>query len=286
MKWIYRLESRFKKFTIKNIMFYIVAITGFVFIASIVNPLIIDYLILNPELVFKGQVWRLITFLFIPPSSSVLFLFIILYFYYWIGLNLEHHWGSFKFNLYYLIGVLATIIGSMITNIDATGNYINTSMFLAFAYLFPDVEILMFFFFPVKVKYLGYLEWAYIIYTVLFLPFPLKALSILSVVNFLVFFGRDLILNTNLRRKSFSRRRKFQKNFNSTKNYRHRCTVCGITEADDPKMEFRYCSKCAGRHAYCSEHIFNHEHITEEEELNSKVIEFKPRKDKKNKSHE
>lgn len=277
MKWFYKLENKYYKYSIKNLMLYIVTLTFATYLVSTFNPSIIDNFMLIPNLVLKGQIWRLITFLFIPPTFSPLWLIITLYFYYMIGTSLENYWGSFKFNLYYLIGTLATIAAMFITGGYGTSFYLNLSLFLAFAYLFPNMEILLFFILPIKVKYIGYVYWISLAYAVLFSPFPSKITALFSVLNFLIFFGDEIFTRAKARRYSYLRRKEFKSKLPKSKNYHHKCTVCGITDVDDPTMEFRYCSKCAGKHAYCSKHLYNHEHITEEE-LKSKIIEFKPKK--------
>jgi len=280
MKWLYKLENKYYKYSIKNLMLYVVTLTFLTYIFSTFNPFIIEKLSFTPSLILKGEIWRLVTFLFIPPTFNPLGLLITLYFFYMIGTSLENYWGSFKFNIYYFLGLLTTIIAMFITNTQGTSFYLNLSLFLAFSYLFPNMEILLFFIFPIKVKYIGYLYWLSLFYTILFGSLSLKISAISSVINFLIFFGHEIFTKIKIRKKSYLRRKQFQSQIPKIKKYHHKCTVCGITDVDDPTMEFRYCTKCAGKHAYCSKHLYNHTHITTEEELKSKIIEFKP-KDKK-----
>jgi membrane associated rhomboid family serine protease len=161
---------------------------------------------LIPPLVLRGQVWRLITYIFIPEGSSPIWIIFILYLYYVIGNSLENEWGSFKFNIYYLLGMLGTTIAAFITG-AATATYLNMSLFLAFAYLFPNYELLIFFAIPVKVKYLGWLIWIYIGVTVLTASsISLKVAALASVLNFLVFFGKEVFASTKLSRKVYDNR--------------------------------------------------------------------------------
>lgn len=263
MRWLDKLERRFGRFAIKNLMTYIVALNLGVFLIGFLIPDsdIIMKLSLIPDLVLKGEVWRLITYIFIPQQTSVLWILFFLYLYYMIGTSLEHEWGSFKFNIYYFIGMLATTIVAFLTGMGGTGEYINLSLFLAFAAIYPNYEILIFFVLPVKIKYLAWLNWAYIGWSVLFSPLPIKIAAVVSVINYFIFFGKDIVFSMKNNRSAYFNRREFQSKL-SKPDFRHRCTICGITENDDPNMDFRYCSKCEGDHEYCMNHLFNHEHIT------------------------
>lgn len=266
MNWLEKLERKFGRYAIKNLMIYIVGINALVFILEIINPggVLTDFFILDPALVLKGEVWRLVTFVFIPPSSSMIWIIFTLYFYYIIGTGLEQEWGSFKFNVFYLLGIIGTAAASFITlgsGIigNGTATYINMSLFLAFARIYPDYEILLFFFIPVKMKYLAWLDWLFFGYTILTAPMPLKIAAIVAIVNYLIFFGKDIFMNTKNSGKSYYKRKKFNSDLPKKASI-HKCTICGITEKDDPMMEFRYCSKCKGHYEYCSQHLSNHDH--------------------------
>jgi len=194
-------------------MTYIVVLNAVVFLLSILVPdsNLVGKFILHPELVLRGEVWRLVTFLFIPPSFSILWIVFVLYFYYLIGSSLEQQWGSFRFNIYYLVGVLATIAASFISNSPVTPVHLNLSLFLAFAFLFPNFELMLFFFLPIKIKYLAWLEWLFIAFSVITQPLPNKLTAIASVVNYFIFFGRDLIDDIKTRRRVYTNRKKFRK---------------------------------------------------------------------------
>ncbi|KEH99017.1 rhomboid family intramembrane serine protease [Clostridium massiliodielmoense] len=264
MNWLNNLERKFGKFAIKNLMFYIVTINFLIFILMYMLPngfLVLIYkLTLIPSLVLKGELWRVVTYIFVPPNLSIFWGIFALYFYYIVGVSLEHEWGSFKFNIYYLLGMLGTTIASFISNAPVSAVYLNLSLFLAFARLYPDYELLLFFLIPVKVKFLAILDIAYVLYSVVFYPLPYKLAAIISVINYLVFFGKNSITATNNKGKNYIRRKNFKNKMNNTQTI-HRCTICGITEKDDPEMEFRYCSKCTGDYEYCMNHLKNHEHI-------------------------
>jgi hypothetical protein len=242
-------------------MLYIVIANAIVYVFASADPSIVFKFYLIPSFVMKGEVWRLITFVMIPPPTSIIFIFFVLYFYYMIGVTLEHEWGSFKFNLYYFIGMIGTIIASFVTGEIMFGYYINLSLFFAFARLFPDFELLIFFVLPVKIKYLSWISWAFIVIRIVFDPFPGKIAAIVAVINFFIFFGKEIVVNRKQTTKSYYRKREYTAKIKPKKDHFHKCEVCGRTEEDDSNLEFRYCSKCDGFHEYCSDHLFNHEHI-------------------------
>lgn len=264
MKFLDRMERKFGKFAIKNLMTYIISANAifYVLIYVLGNTKLLNLMILIPERVMNGEIWRLITFVFIPPSTSILWIVFTLYFYYLVGSELESHWGSFKFNIYYLCGIIGTIIGTFIGgSIGMGATFINLSLFLAFAKLYPDFELLIFFVLPVPMKILAWIDWFYIIYNIVVSPSnAMRIAAIFAVLNYLLFFGKDIIKNLKPK-KNVTKKRDFKVIRNTEKPYVHKCTVCGITENDDPDMEFRYCSKCSGAREYCMKHIRDHEHI-------------------------
>ncbi len=210
LKFLDKLDRKYGKLAIRNLMLYISAGNLIVFLLSFMMPSLPGYLALYPTLVLQGQVWRLITFVFIPPDTSILFILFAVYFYYMIGNTLEHEWGSFRLNAYYFVGMLATIIAAFITG-GTYGLHLNLSLFLAFAYLYPNHEILLFFFLPVKIKYLAWLNLAFIGFTLLFQPLPYKIAAIVSLANYLLFFGDDMIKRMKMRRTSYYNRKNYFK---------------------------------------------------------------------------
>lgn len=263
MKWLDKLERKFGRYAISGLMNYIVILNGIVFALIFVDRTgaVISKLALFPSLVLKGEIWRLVTFLFIPPTRSLFFIIFTLYFYTLIGTSLENAWGSFRFNVFYLVGVLGTIGAAFLTGQGVTAVYLNLSLFLAFAKLYPDFEVLIFFVLPVKMKILAFIYWFYLANTLLFNPLPAKIAAIVSLLNYFLFFGRDIVRNTKRSYRVLDNRKRFQSKFKSSDQPIHRCTVCGLTEKDDPKMEFRYCSKCTGDYEYCMDHLKDHQHI-------------------------
>lgn len=260
MRWFDKLERKLGHFAIPNLMTYIVGLNAIVFVMTYISQQSLYRIMLVPSLVLQGEVWRLITFIFIPPTTSPLWAAFVLYFYYMIGTSLEHEWGTFKFNLFYLIGIIGAILSAFISDSIVSSTYINLSLFLAFARIFPDYEILIFFLFPVKMKYLAWLNWFIFILTIITAPWSAKLAAIASLINYFIFFGKDMLTTTKSNRVVRQNRRQFKTQL--PKNFTiHKCTICGITEKDDPDMEFRYCSSCEGDYEYCMNHLKNHEHI-------------------------
>ncbi len=284
MNWLNKLERKFGRYAISNLMFYIIILYGLGFVLQMVSPMFYyQYLSLDVSAILSGQVWRVVTFIIQPPSTSLIFVMFALYLYYMIGKQLEYAWGAFRFNLYFFAGVLFHVLAAFavyfLTGLSLPLDtwYLNLSLFFAFAALYPDVQFLLFMVIPVKVKWLALLDGLYFVYTILqaFLPayggsaygFIYHANAIaaaVSLLNFIIFF----FSSRNMKQyspKQVKRRKEFQKKMRPVNEYaggaRHRCAICGRTELDDPNLEFRYCSKCNGNYEYCQDHLFTHTHV-------------------------
>ena len=286
-KLLNKMERKLGRFAVPHLMYYVIIIYAAGAVIGLVAPdVYYSYLALDFGKVLHGQVWRLFTFLLEPyPLNSFMSYFwlaIELYLYYYIGTSLEQMWGTFRFNVYYISGVLCNIIaagvlyavfGDMIYPIGLS--YISRSLFLAFAVVFPDIRLLVMFIIPVKMRWLGYLYGGYLAYEVVtYLLYGTKegiamaVAIVIAVANFLVFFFSTWrvrkITAEDVRRKTagIQRQAKFKQQTNNVVSFpRHRCTVCGRTERDNPDLEFRFCSKCQGEHEYCMDHLYTHEHI-------------------------
>ena len=257
---------------VPNLMRYIVIANAVFWLMGAVNPVLMNYLLFNPALILRGQIWRLISFVFIPPSTGVL-AFIAFYFYYWIGTTLENQWGTGQFTIYFFTGVILTILYGFaiffITgrSVSLSSTYIFLSMFFSFAALFPDMQVLFLFIIPVKMKYLALVDAAFFVLSVISTPFPENLLPVVAVLNFLIFCGGEL-KNMLPRRQSrstinFKRESARIRYEQREKLYTHKCAVCGRTDTEYPNLEFRYCSRCVGYHCFCQDHINNHIHFTE-----------------------
>ena len=272
MRLIDRFCYKHPNFGIPNLMRYLTIANVVFWIFGTANSVLLSYLRFDAGLIMQGQIWRLITFMVYPPSMGLL-AFLVFYFYYWMGTALEQVWGTAQFNIYLLIGWALTVIygflvyfiGGLRISIDA--QYLYLSMFFSYAALFPDQTVLLFFFIPIKMKYMAIIDAVYFLAAVITNPFPVNLLPVVAVLNFFIFFSGTLLQRIpkkasqstiNFRKASQKIRREERE-----KLYHHKCAVCGRTDTDYPGLEFRYCSRCAGYHCFCSDHINNHIHFTE-----------------------
>ena len=272
MRLIDRFCYKHPNFGIPNLMRYLTIANVVFWILGTANSVLLSYLRFDAGLIMQGQIWRLITFMVYPPSMGLL-AFLVFYFYYWMGTALEQVWGTAQFNIYLLIGWALTVIygflvyfiGGLRISIDA--QYLYLSMFFSYAALFPDQTVLLFFFIPIKMKYMAIIDAVYFLAAVITNPFPVNLLPVVAVLNFFIFFSGTLLQRIpkkasqstiNFRKASQKIRREERE-----KLYHHKCAVCRRTDTDYPGLEFRYCSRCAGYHCFCSDHINNHIHFTE-----------------------
>ncbi|MEG2087331.1 MAG: rhomboid family intramembrane serine protease [Angelakisella sp.] len=206
-----RLEYKYGRYAIHNLMIYICStMLAIYFLQYLIGVPIVNWITLYRPAILHGQLWRLVTFLFVPPGNSPVWLLFSLYFYYFIGNALEQHWGAFRFNLYYLSGMLFAIAAGMITG-AGTAEYLNLSLFLAFAQLFPDTEFLLFFFLPIKAKWLAWLNWGLFALQFLVGGLSIKVTILFAIGNFMLFFGKDMIDGIRYRSKYRSNQINFRK---------------------------------------------------------------------------
>lgn len=288
MNWLNKLERKFGRYAIPNLMLYIIIMYGAGYVLQLVNPTFYyTYLCLDAKAILHGQIWRIITFIIQPPSNKLIWVLVSLLLYYFIGKQLEMTWGAFRFNLYFFSGVLFHVIAAILVYL-LTGlvlplgtGYLNMSLFMVFAALYPDLQFMLYFIIPVKAKWLAILDGIYFLYAVVqaFLPaygggmfgifYKANALAaVVSMLNFLIFFlgsrnAKPYMPGQMKRKHEFKKK---VKQASRPVNYykdgaKHRCAVCGRTELDNPDLEFRYCSKCKGNYEYCQEHLFTHKHV-------------------------
>lgn len=219
-KWLYKMEYRFRKLGIDNLMLYITGTMLAVYLTENLTGLAVsNFLYLSRGLVLQGQVWRLITFIFLPPNSGmILWVLLGLYFYYFIGNSLENVWGRTRFTIFYLFGIIGAIAAALITGYG-TNMYLNLSMFLAFAALFPDYQIMLFFVLPVKVKYLAYIDAAILFLSFISSDWPGKAAILASVINLLIFFGDNFVNWLKDWKRYGKNRLNFRRNARSNQDY-------------------------------------------------------------------
>ena len=283
------LRQRFERFCYKNrnkgipnLMFYICAGAGLLYFMSMIDPsnLLYSVLCFDPNAIMAGQIWRLVTYPLCYYTSNPLMTVISLFCYYSMGRAIENAWGTLKFNLFYLTGVVMMDVWCLIFGGWADAFYLNLSLFLAYATLYPDTQFLIFFIIPVKAWILAVFDLVLVLMG-LFNAFPYNVFPLIALGNYFLFFGKDVVnvlpvaWRVNARRAMrkakggqrakvipFNNAGSYQATHTSVKApYTHKCTICGKTDLDDPNLEFRYCSRCKGYHCYCAEHISNHVHI-------------------------
>ena len=273
--WLDKMERRFGRYAIRNLTMYLLAGYAIGYLLSFTMPQLLTYFTLEPALILKGQVWRLLSWVIIPPNDNIIFVIFMMLLYYSLGNTLESYWGAFRYNVYIFSGILFTVIGAFIVNgliggITGFGSlystyYINMSIFLACASIMPDYQLLLYCIIPIKMKWLAVLDVVLLAVDAVQGGLIIRIVIIASLLNFIIFF----FCNRNLRGhspKQAARRKKFQKQISRPQNQyaggaKHRCAVCGRTELDNPTLEFRYCSKCNGNYEYCQDHLFTHEHV-------------------------
>ena len=279
--WLDRFCRKHPRFGIPNLMTIIVIGTVVVYLLGMFGGpgySIYNLLGFSANAVLHGQVWRVVTFIFMPLAGDPFSLLLSLYFYWWIGSSLEREWGTAKFTLFYGMGValnvvMGLLLGLLMGDAYMSITYVNLSLFFAFATLYPDMRVLLMFIIPVKIKWLAWIDAAIFAWSVISSLFALNwvgaIIPVVAILNYLLFFWGDLadFVGTRYRRAKHQNSRQTV-NFKAAtrkaqeqKGYVHKCAVCGKTDADFPNEEFRYCSKCNGYYCYCSEHLGNHVHI-------------------------
>ncbi len=278
MKFFHKMEYKYGKYAIHNLMYYIVILYAVGLVINLINPAVYwVFFSLDIEKILHGQIWRLVTFLVYPPTLAtwafmdIFFGILALFMYHSLGLTLERVWGAFRFNAFFFMGVIGQILAAFVgylvfhQSYFITTGFLNFSIFLAFAICFPDVQFLLFMVIPVKAKWLAIAESAVYAYSFFRGSASTRCEIVLSLLNVLVF----VAMTRNYQKYSpreIKRKRDFKakENVLPTGKSLHKCAVCGRTEADGVDLEFRYCSKCAGGLEYCMDHLYTHQHVTED----------------------
>ncbi|HJC81289.1 hypothetical protein [[Ruminococcus] torques] len=280
MNWLDKLERKLGRFAIPNLTVYLLA--GYVigFGVMYLMPDLLGWLTLEPALIVRGQVWRLVSWVLIPPTRYPISLLFLILLYYSLGTALERTWGTFRYNVYIFSGLIFTVLGVFILYavyffgfhvelpLSLAGmvstNYITMSIFLAFAAIYPEMEVYLYFILPIKMKWMALVYAAMALYYFIRGGIVTRVAIGASLLNFVIFF----LSSRNMRRfspKERVRKAKFKRQSAPHMHYsngaKHRCAVCGRTELDDPCLEFRFCSKCNGNYEYCQDHLFTHEHV-------------------------
>ena len=279
------LRNSFERFCYKhrykgipNLMLYVTVGSAIVYLLSMFDQSYTLYnaLCFDRALILQGQLWRLFTYVFVYDAGHILLTTIALFCYYTLGRAIENAWGTFRFNLFYFSGVILMDLFCMLLGGWADISYLNMSLFLAYATMYPEARFLLLYIIPVKAWILGIVDLGLTLYSVFTLTrvglFPYSLFPLVAIGNYFLFFGKDVlnlfpfIRNRRKRPKAQPRSTRGSIPFRSeqqkqTVPYTHCCTVCCRTDLSNPDLEFRYCSRCSGYHCYCEDHISNHTHI-------------------------
>jgi hypothetical protein len=290
--YIEKLEKKFGKYAVPNISVYLAVLYAVGYLIEAINPILLDYLRLNPYRILHGEVWRLVTWFIIPYMGfNVFFVLLSLYVFCMFGNHLEAEMGTFRYNLYLFAGLVFTVLGAFVLQaylflsqalagaspeaveqiFAALATYFSTyyvfmSIFLAIAAVLPDMTIYVMFVLPVKMKYLGIIYGFLILLSFIGSNIFNRVVIAASLLNFIIFFTlvhKKGTVSPGQKRQQAAYRQKVKK-----VNYvgGHKCAICGVTDKDAPEREFRYCSKCHGNYEYCDEHLYTHAHVAEGEE--------------------
>ena len=279
-----KLERKLGKYAVPHLINYLIIGYGIGYVLSFLSSVtginIISLMTLEPFMIIHNfQFWRIITWVMIPPSMNILFALIMMYFYYSLGRVLEQNWGTFKFNVYIFGGLIISVIGAFVyygiySLINGGGvlgigqyystSYVNMSIFLAFALSYPDMQVLLYFIIPIKMKWMAIVYGVLVTYELIVYPWGARIAIICSLLNFVIFF----LSTRNLRRidpREIHRRNEFKRATRPDPPVRgvvsrHKCAICGRTELTNPELTFRFCSKCNGNYEYCQDHLFTHVH--------------------------
>ena len=288
------LRRKFERFCfqnrnkgIPNLMLYISVGTAVVYMMTVLSrdPFLYNLLYFDRNLILQGQVWRLITYPLTTYRQNILLQLISLLCYFSLGRAMENRWGTFKFNLFYFTGILLMDVYGMIFGCTADVYYLNMSLFLGYATMYPDAHFLLFYIIPVKAWIFALLDLVIVLSGLFSYAFPYNIFPLIALANYFLFFGKE-VLNVIPLSWRANGRRLFRKGKASTAShqkqpkvipfnagsyeastatpkapYTHRCTICGRTDISHPDLEFRYCSRCNGYHCYCEDHISNHTHV-------------------------
>jgi hypothetical protein len=247
---------------IPGIIRYVVLFNALVFILHLLAPGYLSVLELNPVAVLHGQIWRLLTWIFIPETLSPFWIFFALLFLLYLGDGLEVAVGGAKLTLFYASGVILCTTVSFLFGVFGDGvslgrgnTFLNLSLLLAFATVYPDFKVLVFFVLPVRISWLALFSAAIMILSSLGQPLVVGATLGAAFLNYLLFFHADLrghfgTIKTAARLPSATRLR--NRAATPSEESLHRCEQCGRTEITHPDLEFRVTSV---GHEFCREHL-------------------------------
>ena len=246
------LERRFGRFAIPGLIRIVAGFNALVFVLARLNPQFVQMLDLDRSAILHGQVWRLVTYIFIPTTNSPIWIVFVLLFLWFIGEGLERAWGAFRLNLFYLIGMIGTTIAAFFFGSNFSNTMLNASLFFAFARFYPEEVIYVFFVLPVKVKWLAWISAALLLFGFVTSPNAYRMAVIASLANYIIFFGPEIVRAARHRHETATRRRRFDDRSRPDEEALHHCATCGATELTNPNLEFRV---ARDGEEYCLAHL-------------------------------
>jgi hypothetical protein len=258
MSGLDKLERRLGFIAIPGLLRYVAALTALVFILYKIDPTYLPLIDFNLDAVRHGQVWRLVTYIFIPQVGGGFFpdwlnaaftvLFLI-----WVGDRLEESWGAFRLTLFFLIGMIGTTLAAVFFGENFSNAMLYSSIFFAFARFYPNVVIFLFYILPLKVKWIAWIYAALLLFQFTFGTWAFRSALIVAFANYILFFGRDIITEARQRREVSDRKQRFESaTRDPTVEPLHTCAVCGATELTDSNLEFRV---ARDGEEYCIPHL-------------------------------
>src|SRR6476646_6865821 len=252
MSLLDKLERRFGFLGIPGLIRIVIGFTALVYVLVFLNRGFESFLTLDPALILRGQVWRLVTYIFLPQTFSPLWVLLALWFLWFIGEGLERAWGSFRLTLYFAIGMIGTTLAAFFFGSNFSNGMLITSLFFAFARFYPDEVIYILFILPVKIKWLAWIFAAFLLLGFILNSNSYRAALVAAFANYFIFFGPEIIRQATHRHDVSTRRRRFEDHSRSDDEALHRCAVCGATELTNPNLDFRVASN---GEEYCMAHL-------------------------------
>jgi len=249
---IERLERSLSRFAIPGLIRYVVALNALVFILVTLDPNFEQFLVLDRAAVLHGEIWRLVSWIFIPTTQSFFWIIFYLMFTWWLGDLLEGSWGAFRLNAYYFLGMFLCVGSALIFGASAGNLFLNLSLFLAVATLAPNLEILLFLILPVKIKWVALFSLIFPVFVLIFQPLAEKMVVVMCLGNYVIFFAPAYFKGTLASHKTHERRQRFESAKLPADAALHACVVCRATERTHPDLEFRV---SPDGNEYCTEHL-------------------------------
>jgi membrane associated rhomboid family serine protease len=246
-----KLERRIAFLGIPGLPRILVGLTALVWVLVWLNPGFRFALDLDPSRILRGEIWRLITYIFLPQTFS-LWVVLALWFLWFIGEGLERAWGAFRLTLYFLIGMIGTTIAAFFFGARFSNGMLVTSLFFAFARFYPDEVIYILFVLPAKIKWIAWVTAAFLLAKFVLGPMSYRMALIAAFANYLIFFGPEILHDVRHRGGVATRRRRFESQSRGETEPLHKCAVCGATELSDPNLDFRV---ARDGEEYCIAHL-------------------------------